>query len=42
MKKRGILDWPLVCVQLLNRCWGGGISGDGKKRNLGDLDKVVL
>lgn len=24
MEKRGILDWPLVCVQLLNRCWGGG------------------
>lgn len=44
MEKRGILDWPLVCVQLLNRCWGGGgISGDGKKRkNLGDLDKVAL
>lgn len=43
MEKRGILDWPLVCVQLLNRCWGGGISGEGKKRkNLGDLDKVAL
>ena len=42
MEKRGILDWPLVCVQLLNRCWGG-ISGEGKKRkNLGDLDKVAL